>query len=49
MKNSKLNYEKASIELIYFSSSDIMTLSRAFDGEDDDIGGDWFSPRSIFD
>ena len=40
MKNSKLNYEKASIELIYFSSCDIMTLSSAFEPEDDDIC-DW--------
>ena len=37
----KLNYEKASIELIYFSASDIMTLSRAFDAEDDDICDAW--------
>ena len=43
MKNSKLNYEKASIELIYFAAGDIMTLSRAFDAEDDKISDDWFS------
>lgn len=41
MKNSKLNYEKASIELIYFSTCDIMTLSGAFDAEDDAITGNW--------
>ncbi len=43
MKDSKLNYEKASIELICFSTCDIMTLSGAFEPEDDDIGSDWSS------
>ena len=47
MKNSKLNYEKASIELIYFSTGDIMSFSRAFDGEDDEIGVNWTSNKSL--
>lgn len=34
-------YEEASIEIIYLSSEDIITTSRAFDGEDDEIDGDW--------
>lgn len=37
----KLNYEKASIELIYFSTCDIMSISHAFDAEDDDICDAW--------
>lgn len=40
MKNTKFNYEEAEIEIVLFTSEDIITTSDgsgAFDGEDDDL------------
>ena len=34
-------YEELSIEIIKLSLEDIITTSKAFDGEDDEIGDDW--------
>ena len=34
------NYEEVKIEMIKLSDADIITAS-GFDGEDDEIGGDW--------
>ena len=34
-------YEEISIEIIKLSIEDIITTSKAFDGEDDNIGDDW--------
>ena len=34
-------YEVLDIEIIKLSSEDVITTSIAFDGEDDDIDGDW--------
>ena len=34
-------YEELSIEIIKLSLEDIITTSRPFDGEDDEIGDDW--------
>ena len=34
-------YEELSIEVIKLSLEDIITTSKAFDGEDDEIGDDW--------
>ena len=34
-------YEEISIEIIKLSTEDIITTSKPFDGEDDEIGSDW--------
>ena len=34
-------YEVLAIEIIKLSLEDIITTSKAFDGEDDEIGDDW--------
>lgn len=39
MKNTKLTYEEASIEIITIPMGDVITTSLAFDGEDDEIDG----------
>ncbi len=39
MKNTRLDYEEVSIELIPLTKSDIITFSNGFDGEDDEV---WF-------
>ena len=33
--NNKLNYEEPKIEIIHLCSSDVITTSAPFDGEDD--------------
>ena len=34
-------YEEVSIEIIKLSTEDVITTSKPFDGEDDEIGNDW--------
>ena len=34
-------YEEISIEIIKLSTEDVITTSKPFDGEDDEIGNDW--------
>ncbi len=36
MKNEKIIYEEAKLEIVLLSDADVITTSMAFDGEEDD-------------
>ena len=40
MNTKKLQYETVDLEILPLSDEDIITTSKAFDGEDDNVG-DW--------
>ena len=40
MKITKHSYEKIEIEILLITDNDVISTSRAFDGEDDNVG-DW--------
>ena len=40
MNFTKLHYESIEVEILELSSDDVITTSKPFDGEDDNVG-DW--------
>lgn len=40
MEFTKLQYERVDVEILQLSTDDVITTSKPFDGEDDNVG-DW--------
>ena len=40
MEFTKLQYERVDVEILQLSADDVITTSKPFDGEDDNVG-DW--------